>query len=184
MTGDWDPPIDVDLVSVELAFDPTTGEYALTWQADPAHPFDGTFRLNANFYNPDTGSNGPDPAFFTDTFNDITLTAPQTSVTLTGTNPRLTAWGVGDRVAPSCPDPLGCPTGIITFLSGVGPLSGSAVGLDRLPAQSALIVSTASPVPALSSPFAGLLIAVAAGLGTALLQGERRRRARRQGLPG
>jgi hypothetical protein len=172
-TGDADPPINVDLVSLDLAFDPASGDYALTWRADPAQPFDGTFRLNANLYNPDTGSNEQDPSFLSDTFNDVTLTTSETIITLTGNDPRLMAWGAGDRVSPSCPDPLGCPNGIPTFLTAVGPLSGSAEGVDRLPPQSAVIVSRPTDVPSLSAPAVGILVGVAACLGSALLRSPR-----------
>jgi hypothetical protein len=177
--GDWDPPINVDLVRLELAFDPSTGDYELIWEADPAHPFVGTFRLNANLYNSDTGSSSQDPSFFSDTFNDLTLATPQTIVRLTGNNSRLSSWAAGDRVAPSCPDPLGCPTGVGGFLTAVGPLSGSAEGVDRLPSQSPVIVSNSTPVPALSPSAIMLLILTLVGSGLLSLAARRDRPDRR-----
>ena len=174
-SGDWDPPINVDLVRLELAFDPATGDYELSWEADPAHPFVGTFRLNANLYNPDTGSNAQDPAFFNDTFNDFTLAAPQTVVRLTGNNPRLSSWSAGDRVTASCPDPIGCPDAVSTFLTAVGPLSGSAEGVDRLPSQSPVILSDSAPVPVLSTPAALLLMSLLVGSAISLLAVRQRR---------
>lgn len=176
--GDADPPINVDLTRVELAFDPATGDYELTWEADPAFPFVGTFRLNANLYNPDTGSNAQDPAFFNDTFNDITLSAPLTVVTLFGNNPRLTAWAAGDRVTASCPAPIGCPTGVGGFLSAVGPLSGSAEGVDRLPSQAPVIASTATLVPSLSPAAIALTVMLLGATSTLMLRmrGDRRTR--------
>jgi len=140
VAGDPDSPINVDLVNLYLAFDPTTGNYQLLWVADPANPFQGTFRLNANIFNPDTGTTAQDPAYFQDTFNDFTLPAPQQSILLTGNNPRLTAWAVGDVVAPSCPTPLGCPIGVSGALTAVGPMSGSAVGVDSFDNQSSEII--------------------------------------------
>lgn len=140
VSGDGDSPIDVDLIALYLSFDPATGDYDLLWVTHPSQPFQGTFRLNANLYDPDTGSNAQDPAFFQDTLNDFTLSSPEPTILLTGNDPRLTAWSVGDRVAPSCPIPLGCPSGAIAFGTSVGPLSGSSLGVDRIDSQSSDIV--------------------------------------------
>ena len=139
VAGDGGPPVDVDLVNVYLSFDPTTGDYDLLWVTDPASPFNGSFRLNANLFNPDTGTSAQDPAFFQDTFNDINLLVPQQTILLSGTNPRLTAWAVGDRVASTCPAPVGCPSGVSSFGSAVQQQSASGVGADVLGSQSPLI---------------------------------------------
>jgi hypothetical protein len=140
VSGDADPPIGIDLLALYLGFDPTTGDYQLVWVSDPSDPFVGTFRLNANLYNSDTGSNAQDPAFLSDVFNDFTLSIPQHIVRLSGNSSRLMSWSAGDRVAPSCPSPLGCPDAVASVQTAVGPQSGSAVGVDRIAPQSSDII--------------------------------------------
>ncbi len=140
VAGDASAPINVDALALYLGFDPTTGDYELLWVAHPDNPFQGTFRLNANLFNPDTGTTAQDPAYFQDVFNDFTLSTPQQSILLTGNNPRLTAWAVGDRVAPGCPIPLGCPIGASASGTAVQQQSGSGVGADRFDDQSPQII--------------------------------------------
>ena len=165
--GDHGAPVDIDLVALYLSFDPATGDYEALWVADPANPFNGTFRLNTNLFNPDTGTSAQDPAFFQDTLNDYTLATPQETMLLTGNNPRLTAWAVGDEVAVTCPAPLGCPTNTFGFASAVAPIGGS-FGFDSF--------DTGSSVIRLPEPN-GFLALVLGMLGLSAL--ERRRRMRR-----
>ncbi|MAG29808.1 MAG: hypothetical protein CL908_02805 [Deltaproteobacteria bacterium] len=165
--GDHGAPINIDLISLYLSFDPATGDYELLWVTDPAQPFLGSFRLNTNLFNPDTGTNLPDPSFFQDTLNDFTLSTPQQTMLLTGNNPRLTAWAVGDEVAVTCPSPLGCPTVSLGFSSAVGPIVGGP-GYDSFDVGSSEII--------LPEPQGFLALAVGL-LGLAALG--RRKRARR-----
>lgn len=136
--GDHVAPVNIDVVSMYLSFDPATGDYDLLWVTDPGNPFNGTFRLNTNLFNPDTGTNLPDPSFFQDVLNDFTLTTPQQTILLTGTNPRLTSWAVGDEVAVTCPAPLGCPTTSFGFSSAAGPIVGGP-GYDLFDTGSSVV---------------------------------------------
>ena len=43
----------VDLVSVTVTFDNTTGDYEVLLTADAANPFNGNFRINLNLFNPE-----------------------------------------------------------------------------------------------------------------------------------
>ncbi|MBI5085121.1 MAG: PEP-CTERM sorting domain-containing protein [Acidobacteria bacterium] len=117
----------VDATGLTMWFDNTTGDYTIKLTADAANPFIGTFRINLNLFNPDTGSVAQDPSYFVDTMNDYDLASPVTEIILTGTNTRLISWGAGDRVAYTS-TPLGNPTGIALFRSGVWsplPLAGT-----------------------------------------------------------
>jgi len=119
----------VDLVGLELVFSNTTGDYEITLYATPQNPFIGGFRVNVLLFNPDTGSLTPDPALFVDSLNDFVLATASTEVTITGTDPRLLAWDLGDRVATChgasfvelgpCTGDLGTPTGGAAFAAGV-----------------------------------------------------------------
>ncbi|NQU23646.1 MAG: hypothetical protein HQ567_20375 [Candidatus Nealsonbacteria bacterium] len=88
----------VDLVGMEFSYDDTTRDYQILLTADDANPFYGDFRINVNLFNPDTGVASGFPALFQDVVNDFSLTAPTTSLTLTGSHPALAAWEIGDRV--------------------------------------------------------------------------------------
>jgi len=128
--GDWidiyDGPVGrapIDLRRMKFEFDDTTGQYSITYEADPVQPFVGYFRLNTNLFNPDTSSLNYTPSFFSDTADDFNLAAPTTTIILSGLNSHLLSWHGGDRVAVSGPFPLGLPTnspgGISAFGSGV-----------------------------------------------------------------
>lgn len=101
-SGDSAGPIDV--VSIEVAFDNTTSAYEIVLRSSEEAPFNGTFRVNINLFNPDTGTTACPPARFSDTFNDYTLTEPVRELVLTGTpldeeDKVLKAWSLGHRVA-------------------------------------------------------------------------------------
>ncbi len=143
-TGDQSGP--TDLISVVLTFDNTTGDYSIKATADAANPFRDTVRLNYHFYNPDAGTTVT-PGMLTDNLNDITLAAPVTMLTVSGTNTNLTSWELGDRVAPDSAA-LGIPTDATfsVFHSGVFnfPLmSGSGSDFFPSPFDTYSVVETA-----------------------------------------
>ena len=109
----------VDVVGLTFDFDDSTGAYEIRLTADSANPFLGAFRVNINLFNADAGTTAADPSLFSDTFNDFNLGSATTALTLTGTNTRLIAWDVGDRVAITGPAPLGVPDGSTSFQSAV-----------------------------------------------------------------
>ena len=141
----------VDIVGLVFKFDNVSGDFEIILTASPANPFVGGFRINVNVFNPDTGTTAVDPAFFTDQLNDFFLGTPSTVIILTGTNARLLAWKVGDRVAPCegasfvelgpCQGGLGLPdnvlgfgTGVISFTGPPGPfVPVKGTDLPRLP---------------------------------------------------
>lgn len=128
-TRQLNPPAGViDLVGLDFTFNATTGDYQILLTASGVNPFVGGFRINVHLFNPDVGTTAQDPAFFVDSLEGF-LTTPTTTLTLTGTNPRLLAWEVGDRVAPCqgtsfeelgpCLGGLGLPDGVTAFSTGV-----------------------------------------------------------------
>ena len=136
--GDPAPKGQVDVTSVVVVFESTTGTYEITVSTDPSGPFFGSQRVNLNTFNPDTGSSEEDPAIFNR--NPILDTAtPTTSVVITGTNTRLMSWKAGDRVAANSDtfgNPNG-PSGISSFRSQVidwpvvpGELKGDYFGVE------------------------------------------------------
>ena len=110
---------EIDVVSMAFLFNNATGEYAIVLRADPAAPFHGTFRININLFNPDTGFGTQRfPSVFSDVVNDFDLDHPTTKITLYGTHPCLVYWEAGDRVATNS-EPFGNPDGTTLFRSAV-----------------------------------------------------------------
>ena len=107
-----------DLQGMRFHFDDATGDYSIELRAHPVQPFLGDFRINVNLFDPDTGTNDVNPAFFQDTNNEFNLASPATRVLLTGTNSRLISWQAGDRVAANHL-PFGVPTGGGIFATGL-----------------------------------------------------------------
>lgn len=105
----------IDLVRLDFSFDNASGSYSVVFVASAAHPFVGNFRLNANLFDADA------PAYpvnwFADNQRDFTLGVPTTVMTLSGINPRLLSWDIGDRIAVN-DTILGSPAG-----SGFGAFS-------------------------------------------------------------
>jgi hypothetical protein len=89
----------VDVIGLNFNFDNATGAYAIDVLANPANPFSGSFRINVNLWNRDTGLTAENPSLFQDDLRDITVSTPTTVQRLTGTNPRLQSWNAGNRVA-------------------------------------------------------------------------------------
>ncbi|MFN2398851.1 MAG: hypothetical protein ABR543_09480 [Gemmatimonadaceae bacterium] len=114
--GDQTGPIDV--VSMVMNFDNTTGQYEIIITADTSHPFVGLYRVNINLYNPDV-TTYPVSSFFSDAMNDSTITTPTTSIILTGTNSVLLAWNSGHRVFTNSLAGTGNAPGISLFRSSV-----------------------------------------------------------------
>ena len=117
--GDGSALTQIDLTGMTFTFDNTTGDFETVYTADPSKPFVGEFRLNTNLFNPDTGTSNENPSFFSDTMNEFNLSTSTTTIVLTGTNPRLLSWDLGDSVA-NDDAPFGSPSGaILGFSSGL-----------------------------------------------------------------
>jgi hypothetical protein len=116
----------IDVVGMDFTFDGATGAYAILLTADAANPFQGDFRININLFNPDTGTMADDPSFFSDVWNEYFGVSPTTTFTLSGTNPRLLSWEVGDRVAASS-GPFGNPDGVTSFRCAIRALPSTDV---------------------------------------------------------
>lgn len=108
----------IDLTGLTFTFESLTGAYTIDLSASAADPFSGTFRINVNLFNPDTGTTAPNPSLFSDTANDITLPAPEIRLSLTGIETRLLSWDEGDRVAIGSV-PFGNPDGVSALGSNV-----------------------------------------------------------------
>ncbi len=121
--GDQTGPVDV--TSMVMSFDNTTGQYAIVLTADAAHPFVGQFRININLFDPDVGTTNPNPSFFSDVHSDFDLTNPTTTLTFTGTQLNLEAWAAGQRVFTNSLAGTGNPDGVSLFRSSV---SGFPIG--------------------------------------------------------
>lgn len=119
--GDNTGPI--DLTGVVLTFDNSSGNFSYTVTADPANPFNGTFNLNINLFDPaaDGFAGLVNPDFFTsDTVQN--LASPTTSITITGNSAKLTFWNAGDLVSyDDTPfgNPVKSPCCITSFQSNV-----------------------------------------------------------------
>ena len=109
--GDNTGPIDVTQMS--MTWDAGTGDYEITLTSDPAHPFDGAFRININLFNVD------DPSAFNDTGNDFVLAASTDALVLTGSASVLTRWDVGDDVHTNSLGGTPNPPGTSLFRSSV-----------------------------------------------------------------
>ena len=80
-----------DIAGAELLFDPATGDYAVTWTATEANPFNGGFRLNLNLNNTRIGG--------LDSFFSVFDSLPNsTTVSYSGVKSTLTNWRVGDTI--------------------------------------------------------------------------------------
>lgn len=128
LTFSFTDPVDtqtgrIDLTELQMTFDKVTGAYTIDIFASAAAPFDGSFRLNVNLFNPDTGTTADDPSFFNYNMIDVTLSTSTTIQTFTGTNTRLLAWKVGDRIAIGSAA-LGNPDGVSSFGSSILDLPG------------------------------------------------------------
>jgi len=88
----------IDVSNMLFSFENTTGVYEIDLTATSTDPFVGNFRVNVNIFNIDLGTTSQDPTFFSDVVNDFNLVSSTTSLTLTGTNSRLTQWNPGDTV--------------------------------------------------------------------------------------
>lgn len=118
-TGDFTGSIDA--AGLDFVFDDTTGAYSIDIFATAANPFDNSFQMNINLFNPDTGTTAWDPSYFQGGSGDITLGSSTTIHTINGVNSRLLSWDIGDRVAIGA-GAFGNPDGLSGFQSGVNDL--------------------------------------------------------------
>ena len=155
-----------DLLSVTLTFDNTTGDYTVQLFASDLDPFQGALVLvNVILLNVDTGSTSDDPARFLDSGNAFrNIDPPTTLLELTGTDPVLLSWDVGDRVT-HCHRTVGCNA---LFFPPFNQTFVTSVTDDVLFANNSVSIITAAPEPG-----TGILMAMAAG---AILLGSRVRR--------
>ena len=140
----------VDVYRMDLTFDDVTGDYSILLLATSGDPFQGDFRVNVNLFNPDTGTTARNPSFFQDVLNDFDYgSTTSTSLTLTGTNSRLTFWDEGDRVAASTVAGLGTPDGSSFFRSSVADLPFEPFGVseDYIAADASGVASIVNAVP-------------------------------------
>lgn len=110
-----------DLLSAELIWNDTTGNFTLDYIFSAAAPFIGTANFNLNMLNGDMNAADPD-AFVTInrccSINEITSLVETTLITVTGTELGLMSWQVGDRIAND--DVIfGLPPNVTNFFSGV-----------------------------------------------------------------
>jgi hypothetical protein len=123
-----DPSLDgpIDITRMVMRFS-NQGHYEITLIADPARPFQGTFRVNLNMYAPDIF------AFFQDVVNDFDLAVPDTELTLQGFAPVLNFWLPGTRVYLHSLDGTPNPPGTTLYRSAVNTLvNGQIAGEDTL----------------------------------------------------
>jgi hypothetical protein len=112
----------IDVVRMVMNFDDATGDYEIVLTVDSANPFRGDFRININLFNPDVGTTARYPSFFSDAMNDYELQAVAQTLTLMGSDGRLTAWDLGDRVFTNSLAGTGNPDGVTLFRSSVADL--------------------------------------------------------------
>jgi hypothetical protein len=106
----------IDLTGITLTFDRTSGDYTIRLTTTNVNPFKGTFRANVNLFNPAAGQA---QASFQDNVNDYDLTAPTTSIELSGNDSKLTAWAEGHQVVADTNAGLGNPPNSRGFQSGI-----------------------------------------------------------------
>ncbi len=113
-----------DVVALVFGFDDATGDYTMVLSASASNPFAGMFTVNVNVFNPDTGTTAQNPSFFSNVGNAFNLGSSTTEIMLSGTDARLLAWLVGDRVAPDS-SAFGNPDGVAFFETRLIDSSGS-----------------------------------------------------------
>ncbi|MCI0895948.1 MAG: hypothetical protein J4N84_13715 [Chloroflexi bacterium] len=83
-----------DVSSVLLEFDALTGNYQVTWTADPANPFNGDIHLDLTVGNTTIGLDPTTVITMLGLFN----ISSATSLTYSGTASVLTSWQSGDTI--------------------------------------------------------------------------------------
>lgn len=153
----------IDIIGMDFNFT-SSGDYTIDLFADEANPFVGDFRININLFNVSLNE------LFCDSLNDFSLTAEQTSVTLTGNSFVIADWQANHLVVTSTYDGYGNPHGTRFFSSSVVdlPFQPSCVAEDIIGLNRCGEVSVSEPL----SLF--LLVSGLAGLG---LSGSKRQAA-------
>lgn len=125
-----DPTGAIDVVRMQMDFDPTTGDYEVRLDAHPASPFTGEFRVNINLLNVDEGVQ------FADAGNDFDLAVETRQLMLTGTSANLIGWSAGDEITTNSlcnlgPDPrFTCSTYSVPNPPGVTLFRSAVLGVD------------------------------------------------------
>jgi hypothetical protein len=88
-----------DVTGVQLVFDLDDGTYQVTWNADPARPFNGNLRLNLNLGNTRLGGD------LVPLFGIFENVESQTQLSYSGTAAALTTWQVGDIIVSAGDEP-------------------------------------------------------------------------------
>ena len=133
----------VDVTGMTLDFD-LAGNYTIDLTATAANPFDGDFRININLWNVTLDE------FFQDVFNDFSLGAPQTGISLAGSSAVIPDWLAGHTIATSTYAGFGNPAGISLFRSSVSdlPFQGICESEDIIGNDGCGTIVPQVPVPA------------------------------------
>ena len=109
----------IDLVALTLTFREATGEYEVVLEANEEASFQGDFLVGINLFNGDRGTTALDPSYFHAEAEVLDYDCPSLRYRLSGVDPRLRSWVLGDRIAAGGPEPLGLPSGFSFFNSGL-----------------------------------------------------------------
>jgi hypothetical protein len=143
-----DPPVDntglIDVSEMTLQFDGVSGAYEIRLRANDSAPFVGSFRVNVNLFNVDANS------YFQDVANDYTLSAPTTTLTLTGNSVALQSWTAGTRVFTNSLFGTANPAGTSLYRTSVTELSGFLTNEDYVafadPTAPAMVTRVSDPI--------------------------------------
>jgi hypothetical protein len=140
---------ETDLIRMSLTFHRVTGAYEVVLESTANNRFGERFVLGINVFNADLGTFRENPTYFHDQADVVGQACSVSIRRLQGTNPRLTEWSEGDRVAASGPVPLGVPNGVeprvVSFTSGVAFLGDRNTPEDAVGEGDSTILSAVSP---------------------------------------
>lgn len=76
----------IDVTGMVMRYDNATGDYEISLSSTAENPFVGTFRVDINLFNPDTGTSPCSPSRFAKVGNDYNLDVPAQRITIVGNN--------------------------------------------------------------------------------------------------